>query len=342
MAGLRTVPNLTSASPQDSAALYGAILGFRVVMDQGWIVTLADPERPRVQLSLMSHDATGPTVAAASIEVTDVDAAHAAAVAAGAEIVHPLTDEPWGVRRFFVRDADGNVVNVLAHRATEDDHGRPPTGAVADPTGDGDHPRRDDQDASLARDFVSPVVLERDGVRIEPLTVDHAPGLAAAAADGELWKLRVTSVPEPGDERAYVERAYAMTDRRPFAVLDPSGTVLGTTSYHDILPPPRKVSIGYTWYARSHQRTGLNTTCKLLLLGHAFDSLDCRTVGWTTDGENFASQQAIERLGARKDGTIRGDAVRRDGTLRDTVRYSLTADEWPAVRDRLEARLSAG
>ena len=342
MAGLRAVPNLTSTSPRDSAAFYGAILGLRVVMDQGWIVTLADPERSQVQLSLMSHDATGPTVAAASIEVTDVDAAHAAALAAGAEIVHPLTNEPWGVRRFFVRDADGNVVNVLAHAATEDDHGRRPTGAVADRTGGADHPRREDRDASPARDFVPPVVLQRDGVRIEPLTLDHAPGLAAAAADGELWKIRVTSVPAPGTERDYIERALAMDDRVPFAVLDAAGTVIGSTSYHDILPAPRKVSIGYTWYAARYQRTAVNTTCKLLLLGHAFATLGCRTVGWTTDGENVVSQRAIERLGARRDGRIRGNAVRRDGTLRDTVMYSLTVDEWPAVRDRLEARLAAG
>ncbi|MBF6619102.1 MAG: VOC family protein, partial [Patulibacter sp.] len=116
MAGLRSVPNLTASSPQDSAAFYRSILGLEVAMDQGWIVTLVDPERPLVQLSLLTHDATAPVVAAASIEVADVDAAYAAAVESGAEIVHPLTDEPWGVRRFFVRDPDGNVVNVLAHR----------------------------------------------------------------------------------------------------------------------------------------------------------------------------------------------------------------------------------
>lgn len=321
MPGLRTVPNLTSASPRDSAAFYGAVLGFDVVMDQGWIVTLADPDRPQVQLSLMSHDATAPAVAAASIEVTDVDAAHAAAVAAGAEIVHPLTDEPWGVRRFFVRDTDGNVVNVLSHgRASDHDADRP-------------------ESEPLPRDYVEQVPLERDGIRLVPLSAEHAPGLAAAAADGELWTLHFTSVPEPGHEHAYVEQAWAMTDRAPFAVLDAAGTVLGTTSYHDIMPAPRKVSIGYTWYAASRQRTGLNTTCKLLLLRHAFETVGCLTVGWTTDGVNYRSQRAIEQLGAQKDGVLRGHEVRRDGTVRDSVRYSLTADEWPDVRDRLERRL---
>ncbi len=360
MSGLRTVPNLTAASPRASAALYEAVLGFDVVMDQGWIVTLADPDRPHVQLSLMSHDATAPTIASASVEVADVVAAHAAAVAAGAEIVHPLTDEPWGVRRFFLRDADGNVVNVLAHgrrgdrEPAADDAGNAPPGGLGpdvapeaasphrpDPANGGDDATPDGTAPDVTA-FVPPVELERDGVRLVPLTVEHAPGLAAAAADGELWKIRVTSVPGPGDERAYVEQAHAMPDRTPFAVLDADGTVLGSTSYHDILPAPRKLSIGYTWYAASHQRTSLNTTCKLLLLHHAFDVLGCRTVGWTTDGENRRSQRAIERLGARKDGTIRGNAVRRDGTPRDTVMYSLTADEWPDARDRLERRLTNG
>lgn len=338
MSGVRAVPNLKAEAIQATAAFYVAVLGFEVAMDQGWIVTLVDPDRPHVQLSLLTHDATGPTVAAASIEVTDVDAAHAAAVTAGAEIVHPLTDEPWGVRRFFLRDPDGNVVNVLAHRRDDDADG----GASAE-RDRGPSANHDDREKpKLPRDFVPPVRLERDGVRIVPLTLDHAPGLAVAAADGELWRLSVTSVPAPGNERAYVEGALAMPDRVPFAVLGPDGAVLGTTSYHDILPAPRKVSIGYTWYAGSHQRTALNTTCKLLLLGHAFETLDCRTVGWYTDGENFASQRAIERLGARKDGTIRGAGVRDDGTIRDIVHYSLTADEWPAVRDRLERRLAAG
>ncbi|WP_042426037.1 GNAT family N-acetyltransferase [Comamonas granuli] len=187
--------------------------------------------------------------------------------------------------------------------------------------------------------FVEPVVLQDRGVRLEPLALAHEAGLAAAAADGALWRLRVTSVPEPQDTRAYIETALAMREqgsRFAFAVLDAAtGRVLGTTSYHDILPAVRRVEIGYTWYAASVQRTHVNTTAKLLLLGHAFDTLQCHVVGWRTDNFNFASQRAIERLGARKDGVIRGHALRRDGTIRDTVMYSMRAGEWPEARAQL-------
>jgi RimJ/RimL family protein N-acetyltransferase len=163
--------------------------------------------------------------------------------------------------------------------------------------------------------------------------------LGAAAADGALWNLRVTSVPEPEQTRKYIEDALQMRadgNRFAFAVLeDATGTVLGTTSYHDILPAVRRVEIGYTWYAQRCQRTHVNTTCKLLMLQHAFDTLGCKVVGWRTDNFNFASQRAIERLGAKKDGVIRGHAMRRDGTIRDTVMYSLTAGEWPEVKAQL-------
>lgn len=115
MAVTRIVPDLTTTSLAETTAFYVEVLGLQVVMDHGWIVTLADPMRPKVQLSLMTHDATAPVVPAASIEVDDVEAAYDAAVSRGTEVVHPLTDEPWGVRRFLVRDPDGNVVNVLAH-----------------------------------------------------------------------------------------------------------------------------------------------------------------------------------------------------------------------------------
>jgi RimJ/RimL family protein N-acetyltransferase len=163
--------------------------------------------------------------------------------------------------------------------------------------------------------------------------------LASAAADGELWQLRVTSVPEPAQTRAYIETALTMREqgqRFAFAVLDDaSSTVLGSTSYHDIVPAIRRVEIGYTWYARRVQRSHVNTVCKLLLMGHAFDVLDCPVVGWRTDNFNFASQRAIERLGARKDGVLRHHALRRDGTVRDTVMYSMTAGEWPEARAQL-------
>jgi RimJ/RimL family protein N-acetyltransferase len=187
--------------------------------------------------------------------------------------------------------------------------------------------------------FVEPVVLRRNGVRLEPLALAHEDGLAAAAADGQLWRLRVTSVPEPQDTRAYIETALEMCaqdSRFAFAVIDEaSERVIGSTSFHDILPAVRRVEIGYTWYARSVQRSHVNTTCKLLLLGHAFDQLGCHVVGWRTDIFNFASQRAIERLGAKKDGVIRGNALRRDGTVRDTVMYSLRAGEWPESRAQL-------
>ena len=187
--------------------------------------------------------------------------------------------------------------------------------------------------------FVEPVTLQGRGVRLEPLALAHEAGLAAAAADGELWKLRITSVPEPQDTRAYIEAALAMREagnRFAFAVLDDAtGRVLGSTSYHDILPAVRRVEIGYTWYAQSVQRTHVNTAAKLLMMGHAFDQLACHVVGWRTDNYNFASQRAIERLGARKDGVIRGHALRRDGTIRDTVMYSMRAGEWPEARAQL-------
>ena len=187
--------------------------------------------------------------------------------------------------------------------------------------------------------FVQPVVMKDRGLRLEPLGLEHAPGLADAAADGELWKLRITSVPEPQDTRAYIETALegrAQGHRFAFAVLDDaSGQVLGSTSFHDILPAVRRVEIGWTWYRQSVQRTHVNTTAKLLMMGHAFDQLACHVVGWRTDNFNFASQRAIERLGARKDGVIRGHALRRDGTIRDTVMYSMRSGEWPEARAQL-------
>ncbi|RKJ96608.1 GNAT family N-acetyltransferase [Alicycliphilus denitrificans] len=187
--------------------------------------------------------------------------------------------------------------------------------------------------------FVQPVTLRERGVRLEPLALSHEAGLAAAADDGELWKLRITSVPEPQDTRAYIETALKMREegsRFAFAVIDEAtGRVLGSTSYHDILPAVRRVEIGWTWYARSVQRSHVNTTCKLLMMGHAFDTLQCHVVGWRTDNYNFASQKAIERLGAKKDGVIRGHALRRDGTIRDTVMYSMRSGEWPEARAQL-------
>ena len=190
---------------------------------------------------------------------------------------------------------------------------------------------------------VAPLVLEGHGVRLEPLSLDHVAGLRAAAADGALWTLVVTSVPDPDDTRGYVERALATKDRLAFAVRElEGGTIVGSTSYHDILPAVDRLEIGFTWYAKSRQKTHVNPACKLLLMRHAFETLAAQLVGWRTDGRNVASQRAIERLGARRDGTLRHHALRRDGSVRDTVMYSMTAAEWPVARaallDRLEPR----
>ncbi|WP_295856088.1 GNAT family N-acetyltransferase [uncultured Xylophilus sp.] len=194
--------------------------------------------------------------------------------------------------------------------------------------------------------FVEPVTLAARGIALVPLAAGHADGLRAAASDGELWRLRVTSVPEPQDVEAYIATALQMREagsRFPFAVTDEAtGVVLGTTSYHDILPAVQRLEIGYTFYGRRWQRTHVNKVSKLLLMAHAFDTLGCQVVGWRTDNFNYASQQAIERLGAKKDGVLRGHALRRDGTIRDTVMYSLRAGEWPEARAQLLDRLDRG
>lgn len=189
-----------------------------------------------------------------------------------------------------------------------------------------------------------PVTLASPRLRLEPLQAAHVPDLEAAAHDGELWNIRVTSVPAPGEAAAYVQAALqgqADGHMLPFVVRDAgSGRIVGTTRYHDIVPAVERLEIGYTWYARSVQRTHVNTSAKLLLLTHAFETLGAQVVGWRTDNFNFASQRAIERLGARKDGVLRHHAPRRDGTVRDTVMYSVTAGEWPEVRAHLQHLLA--
>ena len=187
--------------------------------------------------------------------------------------------------------------------------------------------------------YIEPVILSGRGIKLEPLALNHEVGLRAAATDGELWRLRVTSVPEPEQTRKYIEDALAMREagnRFAFAVIEAStGTVLGCSSYHDIVPAVRRVEIGWTWYAKRCQRTHINSVAKLLLMTHAFETLGCQIVGWRTDNFNFASQAAIERLGAKKDGVIRGHALRRDGTVRDTVMYSMRSGEWPEAKAQL-------
>jgi len=191
-------------------------------------------------------------------------------------------------------------------------------------------------------DAPTPVTLEANGLRLEPLGPQHADALRAAAQDGELWNLRITSVPEPHKVEAYIATALEMRPSRlAFAVVEAAtGTVLGTTSYHNIVPAIDRVEIGYTWYRRSVQRTHVNTTCKLLLLTHAFETLGCAVVGFRTDNYNHASQAAIERLGAKKDGVLRHHAIRRDGTVRDTVMYSIVRGEWPEVKAQLKYLLA--
>jgi len=190
---------------------------------------------------------------------------------------------------------------------------------------------------------IAPVTLEANGIRLVPLSPDHVPALERAAADGELWKLWYTSVPAPGGMAGYVEAALAGVHAGhmlPWVVTaTDSGEVLGSTRYHDIVEAVSRVEIGYTWYAASWQRSHVNTTCKLLLLGHAFEDLDCRVVGFRTDNFNFRSQRAIEALGAQKDGVIRHHALRPDGSVRDTVMYSIRDHEWPDVARHLRLRL---
>ena len=191
---------------------------------------------------------------------------------------------------------------------------------------------------------LSPVVLEGNGVRLEPLTTAHERDLASAAADGRLWELWFTSVPEASQTRTYIDDALKGQDAGhmlPWVVRELStNSIIGTTRYHDVVASIGRVEIGYTWYGASWQRSHVNTTCKLLLLSHAFDTLGCGVVGLRTDNFNFASQRAIAALGAQQDGVIRHHFSRRDGSIRDTVMFSILATEWPSVKRHLTTRLA--
>ena len=188
-----------------------------------------------------------------------------------------------------------------------------------------------------------PATLEGHGVRLEPLSAEHEKGLAEAAQDGKLWELWFTSVPEPEKTRAYIDSALdgqKAGHMLPWAVTEAkTGKVIGSTRYHDIVAAADRVEIGWTWYAARSQRSHVNTTCKLLLFTHAFEMLGCKVVGLRTDNFNFRSQRAIEALGAKKDGVIRHHWPRRDGSVRDSVMYSVLAAEWPDVKRHLEFRL---
>ena len=183
--------------------------------------------------------------------------------------------------------------------------------------------------------------LSSNGIILKPLMLTHANDLVQACQDGELWKINVTSVPEPDKVIAYINTAASTPDRKAFVVIDAStGKAIGSTSFHDILPFAKRLEIGYTWYAKSYWRTHVNTTCKLILLTYIFETLEYQTVGWRTDIGNYRSQQAIERLGAKKDGVIRGNRVRRDGVISDTVMYSLIKSEWLPVKLALTKKLN--
>ena len=190
----------------------------------------------------------------------------------------------------------------------------------------------------------APLTLEGHGIRLEPLLSEHEEALSAAAADGKLWNLWFTSVPRPEETAGYIAAALAGQQAGhmlPWAVRElTTGNIVGSTRYHDIVASVDRVEIGYTWYAASWQRSHVNTTCKLLLLTHAFDTLGCKVVGLRTDNFNFASQRAIEALGAKKDGVLRHHQARRDGTVRDSVMYSILVSEWPDVKRHLAFRLS--
>jgi RimJ/RimL family protein N-acetyltransferase len=193
--------------------------------------------------------------------------------------------------------------------------------------------------------MISPqsVTLEGHGVRLDPMSRDHERGLEEAAKDGKLWELWFTSVPAPGETAKYIDTALqGQKDGHmlPWVVRESSsGRIVGSTRYHDIVAAADRVEIGYTWYAKRFQRSNVNTACKLLLFTHGFESLKCGVVGLRTDNFNFTSQRAIEALGAKKDGVIRHHWPRRDGSVRDTVMYSVLAGEWPDVKRHLELRL---
>ena len=191
---------------------------------------------------------------------------------------------------------------------------------------------------------LKPITLEGHGVRLEPMNAEHADGIRQAASDGELWKLWYTAVPEPEKTDDYIQTALEGQQNGnmlPWVVRElTSNKIAGSTRYHDVVAAIDRVEIGYTWYAQSWQRSHVNTACKLLLFGHAFETLKCAVVGLRTDNFNLRSQKAIEALGAKRDGIIRHHQARRDGSARDSYMYSVLAHEWPDVKRHLELRLA--
>ncbi len=191
--------------------------------------------------------------------------------------------------------------------------------------------------------ITDPVTLQGQHVRLEPLQASHGPALAEAVRDGELWQLWYTAVPTPEGMAAEITRRvglHAAGSMLPFTVVDASGTPAGMTTYMNIDPANQRLEIGSTWYAGRVQRSPLNTEAKRLLLAHAFEQLQCIAVEFRTHRFNHQSRRAIERLGAQQDGILRNHQRAGNGTLRDTVVYSITADEWPTVRAHLDFQLA--
>ncbi len=190
--------------------------------------------------------------------------------------------------------------------------------------------------------FLSPVTLEGPHARLEPLSRDHKDGLVEAVKDGELWKLWYTFIPRAGDMGQEIDRRLGLQaagSMLPFTVKDADGKIAGMTTYMNVDAANRRVEIGSTWYAQRVQRTPLNTQCKLLLLTHAFEKLNCIAVEFRTHFFNHQSRRGIERLGAKLDGILRSHQVAPNGTLRDTVVYSIIASEWPTVKAHLTYQL---
>jgi RimJ/RimL family protein N-acetyltransferase len=191
--------------------------------------------------------------------------------------------------------------------------------------------------------WLESVSLRGAHARLEPLSQDHCDGLTEAVKDGELWKLWYTSVPKPEDMRKEIDRRLALQAAGamlPFTVFDAGGKIAGMTTYMNVDAANRRVEIGSTWYASRVQRSGVNTECKLLLLAHAFEKLDCIAVEFRTHFFNHQSRRGIERLGAKQDGILRSHQIAANGTLRDTVVYSIIASEWPTVKAHLNYQLN--
>ena len=190
--------------------------------------------------------------------------------------------------------------------------------------------------------WLEPVTLSGPHARLEPLSRAHREGLVAAVKDGELWKLWYTSVPSPDGMAKEIDRRLSLQaagSMLPFTVFDADDKIAGMSTYMNVDAANRRVEIGSTWYAKWVQRSGLNTQCKLLLLGHAFETLDCIAVEFRTHFFNYQSRRAIERLGAKQDGMLRSHQLAPNGTLRDTVVYSIIAAEWPTVKAHLDFQL---